>query len=104
MINKEIVMKPAGVLEIRHVDDCHDGSLIKEILLTRAISRELIYYLGKDGEVFYYGHFPRPFFKIRVVQLFDLKGIEGNNTLRVHLKRPDEYPMDHFVSFLEGFS
>lgn len=90
------------VVDIKHVEDCFDGSLIKEMLLAEKISKEQIFALGQDGDVQYFPHFARPFFKIRVQGLFDLKGIEGNQSIRVHLKDPKEYAIDHFSEFVES--
>lgn len=90
------------VVEVKHVEDCFDGSLIKELLLSHEISSELIFALGKKRDVQYFAHFARPFFKIRVPGVFDLKGIEGNRTMRIHLKNPKEYSLDDFINFLSG--
>lgn len=88
------------VVDIKHVEDCFDGSLIKEMLLAEEISKEQIFALGQDGDVQYFPHFAKPFFKVRVKGLFDLKGIEGNKSMRVHLKNPKEYTMDTFSEML----
>ncbi len=82
------------VVDVKHVEDCFDGSLIKELLLDSEITKELIFALGEGGTVQYFGHFARPFFKIRVEGLYDLKGIEGSRTMRVHLKSLDRFTMD----------
>ena len=89
------------VEEVKHVEDCFDGSLIKELLLSSEISKKLIFALGEDGKVQYFPHFAKPFFKIRVVGKYDLKGIEGNKTMRIHLKYPKKYSTNEFIKFLE---
>lgn len=89
-----------NVAEVKHVEDCFDGSLVKELLLTDEISKEQIFAIGQDGDMQYFAHFEKPFFKIRVRGLFDLKGIEGNKSVRVHLKNPKEYSLDTFSGFL----
>ena len=88
------------VIEVRHVEDCFDGSLIKELLLSSEVSKELIFALGKNGDVQYFAHFARPFFKIRVSGIYDVKGIKGNKTMRIHLKHPKQYTLDDFIEFL----
>jgi len=85
------------VIETRHVEDCFDGSLIKELLLAEEITKQFILLLGKDGNVQYFSHFARPFFKIRLAGLYDIKGIEGNKTMRIHLKNPDKFTLDNFI-------
>lgn len=70
------------VLSVKHIEDCFDGSFIKELLLDEPISRDLILYLGRVGKLQYFPDFPRPFFKIDATGM-TCKGIEGNNTIRV---------------------
>jgi hypothetical protein len=88
------------VIDIKHVEDCFDGSLIKELLLSGEISKELIYTLGKGGSVQYFAHFAKPFFKIRVPGIYDLKGIQGNKTMRIHLKDPEKYSLNDFIELI----
>lgn len=88
------------VIEVKHVEDCFDGSLIKELLLSDAMTRQFIYNLGENDTMQYFSHFARPFFKIRRNGIYDIKGIEGNNTMRVHLKKPDEYSLNEFIEMV----
>ncbi len=92
------------VNEVKHVEDCFDGSLIKELLLSEGITKELIYKLGSKGDVQYFAHFARPFFKIRVAGLYDMKGIEGNKSMRVHLKEPGNFTLDNLIELINGQS
>ena len=89
------------VIEIRHIEDCFDGSLIKELLFSEKISRNFIYALNKKGDIQYFAHFSRPFFKIRVNNIYDIKGIEGSNSVRIHLKNPANYTIEDFIKFIE---
>ena len=91
------------VIDVKHVEDCFDGSLIKEILLDTDISKELIFRLGEGGKVRYYDNFARPFFKVSVEELYDLKGIEGNRTMRVHMKSQKKYTLDEFLVKIESY-
>ncbi|MFH0733284.1 MAG: hypothetical protein V1773_03450 [bacterium] len=90
------------VMQIKHVEDCFDGTLIKELLLDCEITKEIVFKLGQKGDVQYFDHFERPFFKIRVKGLYDIKGIAGNLTIRIHLKKPAEYTLDDFIRVLEN--
>ncbi|MBN1593415.1 MAG: hypothetical protein JW941_09255 [Candidatus Coatesbacteria bacterium] len=96
------MIEPMKVIEVRHVEDCFDGSLIKELLFEAAITKEMIFALGKNEKVQYFADFARPFFKIRVDGLFDLKGIEGNRSMRIHIKNPDSYSLEDFIEFASG--
>jgi hypothetical protein len=91
------------VVEVKHVEDCFDGSLIKEFLLSEEIRKDFIFVLGRNGTVQYLDSFARPFFKIRVKGTFDVKGIEGNTTMRVHLKNPDGFSIDDFMRLVEEY-
>ena len=88
------------VVETKDIEDCFDGSCIKEVRLEAPITKSLVFALGNEGDVRYYDHFARPFFKVRVPNKFDLKGIAGNDTLRVHLKNPEEYSLERFCALL----
>lgn len=90
------------ILESRKVEDCFDGSAIRELRLASEISRDLILGMGEDGHIQYFEGFARPFFKIRVDGRFDVKGIEGSRTMRVHLKHPERYSLADLREFLRS--
>ncbi|BDS15064.1 hypothetical protein [Aureispira anguillae] len=92
------------VIQIKHIEDCFDGSSVKELLLSEAISSDLIHALGKTGDLQYFPHFARPFFKIRLHKKLDVKGIEGNDTLRIRLKAPIEVNLKNFIDSLTQLS
>lgn len=91
-----------NVVDTKHVEDCFDGSLIKEVLLSDKVVKDQIFSMGKGGYVQYFPDFPKPFYKVRVEGVFDVKGIEGNRTMRVHIKEPEEFPLEKFIEFLTG--
>lgn len=78
------------ILETKHIEDCLDGAAVREILLSKEISAEFIQILGKEGTLQYFPHFARPFFKLRIQGKLNLKGIEGNTSIRVRLEVPVE--------------
>lgn len=84
------------VIGIKHVEDCFDGSFIKELCFDREISKEMVFFLGRGGDVQYFETFARPFFKIRIKSKYDLKGIVGNRTMRIHLKNPSPEAIGEF--------
>ena len=79
-----------NILEIKHLEDCLDGSVVKELLLSKEISAEFIKSLGKEGNLQYFPHFARPFFKLRIDGKLNLKAIEGNTSLRFLLESSSE--------------
>lgn len=77
-----------NILETKHIEDCLDGAVVQEILLSKEISANFIQALGKEGTLQYFPHFARPFFKLRIQGKLNLKGIEGNTHIRVRLEAP----------------
>ncbi len=90
------------VVKVKDIEDCLDGSFIKELLLSQEISKDFIFELAGKGNLEYFSDFARPFFKIRVSGVYDLKGVQGNKTIRIHLKSPEEYSIEDFIEFVEG--
>ena len=86
------------VIEVKHVEDCFDDSSIYELLLDADISKEWIFAVGEGGHVQYFDNFAKPFFKIRVDGMYDLKGIQGTRTIRVHLKSRQDFTLDDFLA------
>jgi hypothetical protein len=92
------------VLKIKELEDCFDGSFIKEALLDTAVTKEFIFFLGKLGELAYYPDFARPFYKITVKNLYVVKGVEGNKTVRLILNKEGiEHAQRHFISNVDRF-
>jgi hypothetical protein len=85
------------LLEIKHVEDCFDGSIIKELLFSTKITIDTINLWAKNGSLQYFPDFALPFYKIRVPDLYDLKGIEGNNYVQIHIKDPVKFSIDKFM-------
>jgi len=71
------------VTEIQHVEDCFDGSFIKEFFLDETITEPFIRYLGKDKKLEYFPEFARPFFRIIAEDEYMIKGIEENRYVKV---------------------
>ena len=67
------------------VEDCFDGSSVLEYVFDTPWSREDVLRLRQIGEVDYYPHFPRPFFRLRGHDGGQVKGVQGETTCRVIL-------------------
>lgn len=74
------------IIEIRHIEDCFDGSYIKEIIFDQQIDYKFIESLKNIGDLAYYQDFARPFFKLELKNTLTIKGVEGNYTIRVLVK------------------
>ena len=72
-----------NILEIRHIEDCLDGTVIKEIHLDISLQKSHILALGKTGDLAYYPDFARPFFTLILPEKAKIKGVEGNRMIRV---------------------
>ncbi len=86
------------VVSVKNVEDCFDGSFIREILFEEIIDKETILNLSQEGSLKYYEDFPRPFFKIIRNTYYDIKGVQGNKSIRIHLKDPLKYSIDDFIA------
>ncbi len=71
------------IVDVRHIEDCFDGSYIHEILFDADIAPAFIESLGTEGQLQYHRSFARPFFKAVFKDRFTLKGVEGNRTVRI---------------------
>lgn len=73
------------ILEIKHIEDCFDGTFIKEILFNKTVEEDFICFLAEYGKLSYFKNFARPFYKIIFRNNFYIKGVQGNNTARMLL-------------------
>ena len=71
------------IIDVRHIEDCFDGSYMYEILFDADVTPVFIQSLGTEGQLQYHRSFARPFFKAVFKDRFTLKGVEGNRTVRV---------------------
>ncbi len=76
------------IISIKDIEDCFDGSFIKEVLFSEPVTKDFIYYIGKNCHVSYHSNFARPFYKIEA-PLYVIKGVEGNLTARITLYEKD---------------
>ncbi len=85
------------IADIRHIEDCFDGSYIHEILFDDDIRPAFIQSLGTEGQLQYHQSFARPFFKAVFKDRFTLKGVEGNRTIRVLSYEKDLDPILEYL-------
>ena len=92
------------VLEIKELEDCFDGSFMKEALLNSEVTKDFISYLGEGNELEYYPNFARPFFKIVKKGDYIIKGVEGNRTIRIILNRKRiDIAEKNFISIVNSY-
>lgn len=86
------------------LEDCFDGSFIKEVSFDEQINIEFINYIGQFGNLNYYSTFLKPFYKINVPKKFILKGVEGNTTARIILFRETlNLSIDYFIHIVDKY-
>ncbi len=75
------------IVSIRRLEDCFDGTIMKEVVFEAPITKAFILSWESYGRVHYYPAFARPFFSVDVAERFIFKGVEGNTTARLILCR-----------------
>ncbi len=83
-----------------HIEDCFENSNIYDVALNMEITEDFVITLGKFGSLQYFPNFPKPFFKLRLENLFELKGIVGSYKFRVRLINPSIFTLDDFLNFI----
>lgn len=91
------------IVDSKLIENCFEGTDIKEILLDKEISKEFIFYLKGDSFMQYFPTFSKPFFKIDVRAKYIIKGIEGFKTLRIILKEKPEELYKEFEKLVENY-
>lgn len=71
------------VIRVKAMDDCLDRVATKEFTFSNAATQDWIRSLEALGELEYYGHFPRPFYRLTAKGEFIIKGVEGNDKCQV---------------------
>ena len=88
------------IADVIHVEDCLDGSFIREITFDGPVTREFIESLKHLGNTCYYPDFPRPFYTLEVQGAFSLRGVEGSNSTRMIIYRNEQEAIARLSSFL----
>lgn len=92
------------IINVKEVEDCFDGSFIKEVLFDDVVTKDFIDYLGKAGQLEYFPNFARPFYKVDVAKKYIVKGVEGNKTARIILYRDNiDESQRLFEKYVSGF-
>jgi len=93
------------VLSVKPREDCFDGSIMKEVLFDRPVTREFILFWSQKGDLSYFPSFARPFFKVEVKGHYFLKGIENNRSISLTLyKRNPEESLEVFLNHINAYA
>lgn len=88
------------VEEIKTVEDCFIGSFTKEVFFDTGLKRDFIEYLGQFGEFKFFSDFSRPYFTVKIADKYTIKGVMGNNSLRLIMETNSQEFVDHFLGLL----
>ena len=87
------------------IKSCFDGNFMKEITFTSTIEKDFIDYLAKVGDLEYFADFARPFYRITRQKGYMIKGILGNNYLRIYFLRSYlNESIEHFDSHIHNYN
>jgi hypothetical protein len=75
------------VVNVITLEDCFDGSFIKEFHLSEVITEKFVMELGKEHSLEYFPDFPRPFFRIEKENRYQIRGVVDSDTMRVNFSR-----------------
>lgn len=67
------------------LEDCFDGSMVFRWHFEQPWDRESIAALARLGSLDYFPGFPRPYFRLRTGEGFQISGVEGESACRVVL-------------------
>lgn len=70
-------------LVITRLEDCFDGSSIFEYSVNGKVCEELIFFLGNFGKLDYFPEFPRPYFRVRIDNGSEIRGVYGETSFRI---------------------
>ena len=71
------------VIAVRQVEECLDGTLIKELDLDVPLTEAIMRRIAEGGKLTFHPNFPRPYFRIDRSGAYIVQGVLGTCTLRV---------------------
>ena len=94
------------VVKIKDIEDCFDGTFIKEVFFDTKVSSGFIHYLGQKGQLQYFPNFAKPFYKfIEYSGRYTIKGIQGNLSARIILSRKNvDNALREFNDFVASYT
>ena len=75
------------VTSIRPLEDCFDGSRVREFAIDEPLDETVMRILAEGSLLAYYPEFPRPYFRIQRRGVCIIQGVIGKRTFRVTFDR-----------------
>lgn len=88
------------IQKIKKLEDCFENSHMYDVLFDRRIDNEFAEYFCSKGDSQYFKDFAKPFFKIQVPGGLLIKGVVGNNTVRIILSGNEEKILNIFKQYI----
>ncbi|MDK9700429.1 MAG: hypothetical protein OEM52_09825 [bacterium] len=79
------------------LEDCFDGSGIFLYYFDEPIAKTFIMTLSRFGKLEYFSEFPRPFFRVVSLDGLQMKGVEGEYSIRVLLPSQNRQVLEESV-------
>ena len=76
------------VKKIKKIEDCLEGTNVRDFLLDGFLNKKFIDYLGKLGKYIYNDEFAKPFFKVIVRGKYTIKGARGIKHFALCSRKP----------------
>jgi len=76
------------VIAVDFVEDCLDGTSLRDLRLEHPVDKDLVHHLAGLGEIDFYSHFPIPYFRGNVCGA-GVMGTTGSISFRAVLPRAD---------------
>jgi hypothetical protein len=88
------------LLEIQDVEDCFDGSYIRNFIFAAEISESMVIKLGEGRKLNLLKDFPKPFYQI-IDKKFQIKGAIGNKYFQIIIYSKDTQFEDELKNLLK---
>jgi len=87
------------VIAVRKVEECLDGTTIKEFDLDAPLTEAVMRQIVEDGKLRYYPDFPRPYFRIDRTDAAVIQGVIGTCTLRIVFPQSSSGGLEECLQF-----
>ena len=87
------------VIAIRKVEECLDGTTIKEFELAAPMTESTMRRIAEEGKLKFFPDFPRPYFRIDRSGAYIIQGVIGLCSFRVVFSGSVTSSLEEFLQF-----
>jgi hypothetical protein len=88
------------LVNIENVEDCFDGSFVKNFIFKDEINESMVITMGEGRKLNLFKDFPKPFYQIIDIN-FQIKGALGNKYFQIILYSKDKKSEEEFIEKLK---